>query len=80
VHLQRWRASKVGGRPSSFETHRFRDAPQEDGDRLFENLIGAIHQTRHSGGKPQGEPGIHNHDREYGFRARARAPRKMDKW
>jgi hypothetical protein len=30
------------------------------------------HPDRHSGAPQSGEPGIHNHDREYGFRACAK--------
>jgi hypothetical protein len=31
-----------------------------------------VQLARHSGAARSDEPGIHNHDREYGFRARAK--------
>jgi len=40
--------------PSSFETHRFRDAPQDDGDRLFEKLNRTL---RRRPGQAKREPG-----------------------
>ena len=36
------------------------------------NLASSRLQHRHSGATRSGEPGIHNHHREYGFRARAK--------
>src|SRR6476660_10612812 len=40
---------------------------RNDGENFF--------SVRHSGARRRREPGIHNHHREYGFRARAKAAR-----
>jgi hypothetical protein len=38
-------------------------------------MTGENFSARHSGARRRREPGIHNHHREYGFRARAKAAR-----
>jgi hypothetical protein len=53
-----------------------RDA-RRDCDVMSDALV--QHPRRHSGAARSDEPGIHNHDREYGFRARDYvAPRNDD--